>query len=286
MSGPSAPANEAVPTRPTAAGPAIAARLSRLSRSLLRAAALPMLSVTLMLALWEIGCRAFAVPDFLLPAPSAIWRETIDAGPVMLSHTLATLRTILLGFLVSILVSLPLAVAITASPWLANAIYPLLVLTQSIPKVALAPILVVALGAGEVSRVVVTFLVAFFPLVLSVATGLLAVPPELIELSRSLRATRWQELVLVRLPFAVPFVFSGLKLAMTFAVVGAVVGEFVAADRGLGYQITSATAFFRTPLAFGALLILSALGIVLFQLVVLVERIFFPWSSPEGAARP
>lgn len=286
MNGAPAPAGEARPARPPLQAVAMRRRLARLARGGLRAAALPLLSVTLLLVLWEIGCRAFAVPDFLLPAPSAIWRASIEAGPVMLGHTLTTLNTILAGFLVSILVSLPLAVAITSSPWLASAIYPLLVLTQSVPKVALAPILVVSLGAGETSRVVITFLVAFFPLVLSMATGLLAVPPELIELSRSLRAKRWQELVLVRMPFAVPFIFSGLKLAMTFAVVGAVVGEFVAADQGLGYQIASATAFFRTSLAFGALLILSALAIVLFQLVVLVERVFFPWSLPEGGARP
>ena len=153
-------------------------------------------------------------------------------------------------------------------------------LTQSVPKVALAPILVVVLGAGELPRLIVTFLVAFFPLVTSLATGLINTSPDLIELGRSYKATWWQELVRIRFPSSVPFLFNGLKLAVTFAVVGATVGEFVAADKGLGYQIMAATAFFNTPVAFGALVILSLLGIVLFQAVVIIERVFFSWSTP------
>ena len=166
-------------------------------------------------------------------------------------HTLATTQTVLLGFLASLVVSLPLAVLITASPAIANTIYPLLVLTQSIPKVALAPILVVIFGSNEMPRVVVTFLVAFFPLVLSIAAGITAVPPELIELGRACRASRWRELWRIRLPYAVPFIFSGLKAAITLSVVGAVVGEFVNADRGLGYLIVTSTAFFQVAARLG-----------------------------------
>ena len=246
-----------------------------------RQVVLPLAVLLLLAAVWEASVRLLNVPEFILPAPSQIWVASAASGSLMLDHTLATFNTTMLGFLLSVAVSLPLAVAITASPLVANAIYPLLVLTQSIPKVALAPILVVAIGAGETSRVLVAFLVAFFPLVISTATGLLAVPPELIELARSYKATRLQEIFRIRLPYAVPFVFSGLKLSITFAVIGAVVGEFVAADKGLGYQILSATAFFKTSLAFGAVVILSVLGIALFQSVVIAERIFFPWSAEE-----
>ena len=177
------------------------------------------------------------------------------------------------------LVSLPLAAMLTSSPFVAAAIYPLLVLTQAIPEVALAPILVVVLGTSELPRVVVTFLVAFFPLVLSISAGLVAVPPELIELGRACKANRFTELWRIRLPFAVPFIFSGLKAAIALAVVGAVVAEFVNADAGLGYLIQTSTAFFKVQLAWGALLILSIMGIVLFQAVVAIERIFFPWSA-------
>jgi len=229
--------------------------------------------------LWEAAVHAFAIPVYLVPAPSAVWLETVALGWPVVNHTLATLNTVMLGFLVSIAISLPLAVALTASRGIASAVYPLLVLTQSIPKVALAPILVVVLGTNELPRVVVTFLVAFFPLVLSTAAGLIAVPPELIELGRSCKASRWQELLRIRLPFAVPFIFSGLKAAIALSVVGAVVAEFVNADSGLGYLIVTATAFFKVPLAWGALILLSLMGIILFQLVVVVERVFFPWSS-------
>jgi NitT/TauT family transport system permease protein len=192
---------------------------------------------------------------------------------------MATFKTVMLGFVVSILISLPLAVILTASPALAAAVYPFLVWTQSIPKVALAPILVVLLGTNEMPRIVITVLVAFFPLVISIATGLLSVPPELIELSRACRASKVSELLRIRLPYAIPFIFAGLKVAISLAVVGAVVAEFVNADAGLGFLIQTSTAFFKVPVAFGALIILSVMGVVLFQIVVVAERVFFPWSS-------
>ena len=239
---------------------------------------LPIATICLLFVLWEAVCRAFAIPAYIVPSPSAIFTETSALAGNVAWHTLVTGKTVLLGFLVSVLVSLPLAVMLTSSPFVAAAIYPLLVLTQAIPEVALAPILVVVLGTSELPRVVVTFLVAFFPLVLSISAGLVAVPPELIELGRACKANRWTELWRIRLPFAVPFIFSGLKAAIALAVVGAVVAEFVNADAGLGYLIQTSTAFFKVQLAWGALLILSIMGIVLFQIVVAIERIFFPWS--------
>jgi NitT/TauT family transport system permease protein len=254
------------------------ARLRRTLRDVVQ----PTLFFVLLLVVWELAVRIFHIPVYLLPAPTVIWTDTTRIAAAVSGHTLATLQTIVVGFVVSIVVSLPLAVVITYSRLVSNAVYPLLVVTQSIPKVALAPILVVALGVNEMPRVAVTFLVAFFPLVISVAAGLMAVPPELLELGRSYKATRFQELVRIRLPYAVPFIFSGLKVAITLSVVGAVVGEFVAANRGLGYLITSSTAFFKTPVAFGAMILLSIMGIVLFQALVIVERVLFPWSATAG----
>ena len=240
---------------------------------------LPLGVFILLLIVWEAAVQIFTIPVYLLPAPSVIWTDSIAlAGPIG-EHTLATLKTVVLGFIISIVISLPLAVFMTSSPVISSAIYPLLVLTQSIPKVALAPILVVILGANELPRLVITFLVAFFPLVIAIAIGLMSVPAELLELGRSFKASKFQELYRIRLPYAVPFIFSGLKVAIALAVVGAVVGEFVNADKGLGYLIITATAFFKTPVAFGALILLSIMGIVLFQVVVIIERIFFPWSA-------
>jgi NitT/TauT family transport system permease protein len=240
--------------------------------------------MALLVAFWEFAVRRFSIPEFLLPAPSAILSAVGAAAPVVAIHSLSTLMTILAGFVASIAVGFPLAVAIASSTLLANAIYPLLVITQSIPKIAVAPILVIVFGANELPRIIVTFLVGFFPLVISIATGLLSTPPELVELGRALKASRVQRLFLIQLPAATSFVFAGLKMAITFSVIGAVVGEFVAADRGLGYLITSSTAFFKTPLAFGAVIVLSIIGIVLFQIVVLIERVFFSWSLGETRA--
>jgi NitT/TauT family transport system permease protein len=256
------------------------ATLARLAR-----ASVPWLSIAVLLVAWELCVRGFRIPDYLLPAPSEVWSQTWALKAAVAGHTLATLKTIAFGFGLAVAISLPLAVLVTSSPAVAATVYPVLVLVQSVPKVALAPVLVVALGANEMPRIVVTFLVCFFPLVISVAAGLLSVPSEYIELCRSCRASRWRELVRVRMPCAVPFLFSGLKVAITLSVVGAVVGEFVAADEGLGYLIQSSTAFFKTPLAFGAIVILALIGIVLFQAVVAIERAFFPWSVSDERFR-
>jgi NitT/TauT family transport system permease protein len=244
----------------------------------------PLVATVAGFLLWEAVCRGFKVPAYLVPAPSEIWTETMAIGPTVFGHSMATLKTVLLGFLVSIAISLPLAVLLTASPAISSAVYPFLVWTQSVPKVALAPILVVVLGSNELPRIVITVLVAFFPLVISIATGLMSVPPELIELSRACRASKWSELWRIRLPYAIPFVFAGLKVAISLAVVGAVVAEFVNADAGLGFLIVTSTAFFKVPVAFGALIILSIMGVVLFQIVVIAERVFFPWSSSNAPA--
>lgn len=254
--------------------PAKSRRVSRVVADI----AQPILALAGFFLLWELACRAFHIPAFLVPAPSAIFVDTWKMAGQVWVHTLATTHTTLLGFAASLIISLPLAIALTASPAMANALYPILVLTQSVPKVALAPILVVIFGSNEVPRVVVTFLVAFFPLVLSIAAGITSVPPELIELGRACKASRWRALWRIRLPYAVPFIFSGLKAAITLSVVGAVVGEFVNADKGLGYLIVTSTAFFQVPLAWGALVLLSLLGIILFQAIVIVEQVFFPWA--------
>jgi NitT/TauT family transport system permease protein len=243
---------------------------------------MPVAVLVVLVLVWELSVWLFAIPGYLVPAPTAIWTDATSNVGVIFGHTVATTRTVMLGFIASVVISLPLAVAITSSPIVANTIYPFLVLTQSIPKVALAPILVVLMGANEMPRVVITFLVAFFPLVLSIAAGLQSVPAELIELGRACRASRWKELVRIRLPFAVPFIFSGLKAAITLAVVGAVVAEFVNADRGLGYLIVTSTAFFQVPLAWAALIVLSVMGIVLFQAVALIEKLFFPWAIGDA----
>jgi NitT/TauT family transport system permease protein len=229
------------------------------------------------LVVWELSYRIFNIPKFVVPAPLGIITETWEWRWRLLSHSWVTLYETLAGFGLSIVVGTPLAVILVYSPLLRSAVYPLLVVTQAVPKVAIAPVLLLLLGAGEVSKVVVAFLVAFFPIVVDTATGLAATPPELLDLSRSYRASALKTFLKVRFPMALPFFFSGLKVAVTLAVIGAVVGEFVGSDKGLGYVILSATSYWKSNLAFGAMLLLAVMAVGLFGLVELAERIVCPW---------
>lgn len=239
----------------------------------------------LVLICWEVACRVFPIPEYVLPAPSAIVRAAIEVGPARwLEHARATLQVALAGYLVAIALALPLAVAITRSPLLARIVMPWLVIIQSTPVVAIAPIIVVTLGAGWLPRIVITTLIAFFPLVVSTALGLASVPAELIELSRSLRASPTRQYWQIRMPYAVPYLFSALKVSITLAIVGAVVAEFVAAEKGLGYLILFATSSFKVPVAFAALALLVACSLMLYGLVRWLQRRLFPWSESGSAA--
>ena len=257
-------------------------RASRFGIRLFAQAAAPILTLATLVVVWEAACRLLGVPEFLLPAPSVI----LDAGLALgagawAGHVAATLRVALMGYAAAIAISLPLAVVLALSPLLSRTIYPILVMIHSTPIVAVAPIIVVMLGVGDLPRVVITCIIAFFPLVISTATGILSTPDELVELSRSLRATRSREILQIRLPYAIPYIFSALKVSITLAVVGAVVAEFVAAERGLGYAILFATSSFRTPQAFAELVVLVALSLILFASIVLIQSCFFPWSLPR-----
>jgi NitT/TauT family transport system permease protein len=229
---------------------------------------------------WEVATRALHVPRFVMPAPSAILAEGWEWRYRFLGHAWVTLYETLGGFALSIAVGVPLAVLIVYSPVLRSALYPLIVLAQSVPKIAIAPVLLLVLGHGEIPKVIVAFLVAFFPVVVDTATGLAATPPELLDLSRSYRASAFKTFVKVRLPMATPFVFAGAKVAITLAVIGAVVGEFVGSDKGLGYVILSATSYWKTELAFSSMILLSLMAILLFGAVSLVERLVCPWLAP------
>jgi NitT/TauT family transport system permease protein len=243
--------------------------------------AAPVLTFITLLVLWEVACRALAIPSFLLPSPSAIVVALFGVSlDQWWAHLSATLEVTLIGFAISILISLPIAIALTNSRFLSRTLLPILVVVQSTPIVAIAPIIVVTLGAGLLPRVVITCLITLFPLVISTATGLVATPPELIELSRSLRASRVREYTQIRLPFAVPYIFSALKVGITLSVIGAVIAEFVAAERGLGYLILYSTSSFKVPQAFAALAVLVTASLLLFHAVVVIQRRFFPWSVP------
>ena len=251
-------------------------------RRLLTEYVVPAVTLAGVLLAWEAATRALRIPRFIMPAPSAILAEGWEWRYRFIGHTWVTLYETLGGFALSMVVGVPLAVLIVYSPTLKSALYPLIVLAQSVPKIAIAPVLLLVLGHGEIPKVIVAFLVAFFPVVVDTATGLGATPPELLDLSRSYRASAFKTFLKVRLPMAMPFVFAGAKVAITLSVIGAVVGEFVGSDRGLGYLILSATSYWKTELAFSAMILLSVMAIVLFGAVSVVERLVCPWLAPAG----
>jgi len=243
----------------------------------------PLFASLLLLLIWELACRLFQVPAYLLPTPSAIAQGALAVSlESWLGHIWATLRVSLQGYALAVAIGIPLAVALANSRLLSRTLYPQLVIIQSTPIVAVAPIIVVVLGAGDAPRVVITFLITFFPIVVSTVTGLLATPPAMLELSRSLGASRLREVKNIQLPFAVPYIFSALRISVTLAIIGAVVAEFVAAEDGLGFFIAFSTSFFKVPQAFAALGVLVTLSLALFQLVSLTQRLLFPWSLPDA----
>ncbi|WP_138467677.1 ABC transporter permease [Poseidonocella sp. HB161398] len=259
-----------------------AARRPDLRRMLAAPGAAALLAILGTVALWELAARVLGIPGYLLPAPSAIFATFPSIGAARWgSHVWATLRVALTGFGLAIAIAVPLAVALVRSPVLNRTLYPLLVIVQSTPVVAIAPIIIVVLGAGDAPRIVITTLICFFPLVVSTATGLAATPPELIELSKSLRAPPIREITQIRLPFAVPYIFSALKISVTLSVIGAVVAEFCASDAGVGYFIQFSTSMFKLPQAWAGLFVLAAMSLALFQAVVLAQRLLFPWSLPR-----
>ena len=253
-----------------------------MARAMVTPALLPVGTFVAIIAVWGISCHLFAIPSFFLPAPSRILGGfgSIDILR-WFEHVWGTLRVAMIGYFVSIAVAIPIAIALARSQVLSRAFYPILVIVQSTPVVAIAPIIIVALGSGDLPRVVITCLITFFPLVVSTTTGLMATPPELIELSRSLRAPVFREISQIRLPYAIPYIFSALKISVTLAVIGAVVAEFVAAEKGLGYFIQFSTSMFKVQQAWAGLVILVLMSLVLFQAVIAVQRIWFPWSLPK-----
>jgi len=242
---------------------------------------LPAATLFGLLLVWEVAYRAFHIPKYIIPSPLGILAATWEWRGRLPGHAWVTLYETIAGFALSIAVATPLAVLLVYSPILRNAIYPLLVISQSVPKMALAPVLLLAIGHGVESKVLVGFLGAFFPIVVDTATGLSATPPELLDLSRSYRTSQLRTFVKVRFPWALPFFFSGLKVAITFSVTGAVIAEFVGSDKGLGYIILAATSYWKADLAFGSMLLLSLMGILLFTSISVIERVICPWYGED-----
>jgi NitT/TauT family transport system permease protein len=242
---------------------------------------LPVLTIVALIGLWWLATIAFDWKPFLVPDPGDVWRELVAQRHTLPTHVKVTLVETLQGFGLAIVLGIPVAVAIASAPILESTLYPALVALNAIPKIAIAPLLVIWMGFGSGPKIAMVVLICFFPIVISTATGLKSTPPELVDLIRSLSASPMQQFLKVRFPAALPFVFVGLKVAISLAVIGAVVGEFVGATEGLGYLIVASGQNANTSLAFASIVLLSLMSILLFYALVVAERILVPWAGEE-----
>lgn len=245
----------------------------------------PALLIVIILVGWDLGVRLFKIPPYLIPAPTAVVRELVAQWPMLLRETMPTLSATLGGFALSAVVGIPVAMLIASSRTVESYLYPILVFSQSVPKIAVAPLFVVWFGFGIGPKVISAFLLGVFPVVVATVLGLKSIDGDMLDLARSMRAGALRTFLRIRLPNALPSIFGGLKVAITLAVVGAVVGEFVGSNSGLGYVLQIANGNFDLPLMFAALFILSLMGVLLFTAIDVVERLLIPWhASHRGDA--
>jgi NitT/TauT family transport system permease protein len=233
------------------------------------------------LAAWEGLVAVLRVKAVLLPRPSAVARVLWTQGPLILEHMWPTFYQIVVGFLFSLAGGVLVAVFITYSAAARSGLYPLIVVSQIVPKIAVAPLFVVWFGLGDLSRLLLAFLIAFFPIVINTATGLTSVDEDIVRMARAYMGTRWQIFAKIRLPHALPLIFGGMKISITLAVIGVVVAEFVAAQRGIGYLIVMANGLLDTPLMMAAITALSAMGLGLYGVVAGLERVVVYWQAPS-----
>jgi len=238
----------------------------------------PWLLTIALFLLWELACRLFSVPAFVLPAPSEIVEACIRFWEPLLVNGLQTLYTTVVGFAVAIVVGVLLGVAIGSSPPVYEALYPLLVGFNAIPKVALVPVVVIWCGIGTVPAIITAFVISFFPITVNVATGLASVEPEMRDVLRVLGASPLEVLRKVGIPRSLPYLFAALKVAITLAFIGSVVSETVAANQGIGFLMLSASSRFQVPLVFAGLLLVAAMSIVLYAFCALLERRMAGWA--------
>jgi NitT/TauT family transport system permease protein len=256
----------------TPAAPGLAAR----TVAGLRRNAKALAFYAIVLVIWEAASRAGVIKEYLLPGPSLILAAMIDSWPDLVANSLTTLQEIILGFAIGSIIGFLLGIGIVYSRFLEQVIYPLVLMTQAVPKLAIAPLFIVWFGVGLMPTIAITALICLFPVLVNTVVGLRSVDPRLLQLMHSVSASGWQIFWMVRLPTAMPSIFAGLEIGVTLAVVGAIVGEWVGADAGLGYQILIANSQLQTANMFGALVAITAISAGLFIALKVIERIVLP----------
>jgi putative hydroxymethylpyrimidine transport system permease protein len=245
----------------------------------------PALLVAALIAVWQGVVVFFDIPAWKLPAPSAIAAELVVSRALYLKHTWVTLMEVMLGFGAALATGVLLATLIAYYRTLQRAVYPLVIASQTIPIIVIAPLLLIWVGYGIAPKIIVVILIAFFPITVNTVDGLRSVDTDMVNMMRTLGASRWQIFTKVQVPTAMPFLFSGTKIAVTFSVIGAVIGEWVGASAGLGYLTRISVPLFLTARSFGAVVLLAAMGIILFVSVALLERLLLPWYHTEQRQR-
>jgi NitT/TauT family transport system permease protein len=256
---------------------AVAAPPPTKARDRISAVLLPIATFAVLLVAWQFLVRLFGVPEYILPLPTEFLSKLVESRALIWQHTLVTASEVLLGFLFAAAIGVPLGLMIVSFKWLERSLYPLIVFFQLIPKIAVAPLFVVWFGFGPFPKVLLTFLLCFFPTLVASMTGFRALDERVLYLTRSMGANAGQTFRYIRLPSAIAHIFGGFKVSIVFAATGAIVAEFVGSNSGLGYLLLRATSYLDMPLIFAVLVALSAIGIVFSYAVQLLERLCMPW---------
>jgi NitT/TauT family transport system permease protein len=238
---------------------------------------LPLAGIVSFLLAWQLFVVIYKMPPYLLPTPTAIAASFIHELPALLSNGWVTVYEMLMGYAMAVCIAIPLAIATTSSRRFNEFVMPTILFFQIVPKVAIAPLFLVWFGVGAAPKILVAFLISFFPIVIDTSVGLRSMSTEMDDLARSMGATRMQIFAQFRLPTSLPYLFSGLKVAATLAIAGTVVGEFVGADKGLGYLLLVTNSNMETSLMFATIVALTIIGLVFYYLVELLEGLLIPW---------
>lgn len=261
----------------TTAKPQSPSRISAPSRARMLDIAIPLGTAVALIAIWQIGVRLFGVPTYIAPAPSDVAAVFYKEFPLLMRNFWPTLYESVLGFLFGNVAAVLIAIAFVHSRTVERAFFPIAVFINTIPILAIAPILVLIFGAGLTAKVVIAALICFFPTLVNMVRGLQAVSPQALELARILSASKAEVFWKIRLPSSLPFLFSALRIAATTCVIGAIVGEWIGADRGLGALIIDSTFNFRSPLLYATVFVSSGLSVFLFTIVALTEKLVVRW---------
>ena len=241
--------------------------------------------IIILLLAWEFFVHIRDIPNWLLPAPSDITATLFQDAWMLSGHTWVTFTEVILGFTAAVVAGVLLASAIALSRSIEQSVYPIIIASQTIPIIVIAPMLLVWIGYGLAPKIIVVALISFFPITVNMVDGLRAIDPEMQRFLRTMGANKWQEFIKVRFPTSLPYLFSGLKVAIAVSVIGAVIGEWVGSKEGLGYLMIRSKPQFQTERVFAAIVILSFMGIFLFILIGVLQRLITPWHRREIEAK-